>query len=1196
MTEQELKHIFRQPYSFSNWKPLYEQIFPKVEFFIQPVKLVENSNLTVDFLHRGNVILTDNKKLAILEAKVVKNKNITKNRVELRNITVDYIDQYKHHGILIVYYSEDVNQKDYRFSFITRYFEYTSEGDLIKNQTHPKRFTYVLGENESCTTAAKRFMVLSDKRKMLKLELKDTIEAFSVETLTKEFYKKYYFFFLNFCHYIVKTNYSKTIFSLPTLEELFETTRCVELNKQQKELVLQAENKPIRDFVKRLLGRIVFLHFLQKKGWLDCPANRKDWVGGDTNFMSHLYKNYPDKTHYHSKCLTELFFKTLNEDRSNKNDIFSVTGKRVPYLNGGLFEKDLQGTEQIDFPPDFFSELFDFFEQYNFTIDENSPDEHEVGIDPEMLGHIFENLLEENKDKGAFYTPKEIVQYMCQESLIQYLSENLSASAANLSVSTGPDRVSPVEISNFIRTQQFSGSLMKKENAVKLNELLDNIKICDPAIGSGAFPIGLLQEIYKAKSHIYPFLKTSKSFNPADVKKRIIEHSIYGVDIDKGAVDIARLRFWLALVVDEEIPQPLPNLDYKIMQGNSLLERFENIDLSYFAKDEEVNYGIEDAQLDLFTNNPKNSQTNFNFIKNEKPKIDNLLHNYFKTSNRVEKADLHYQIDISILKNIKFNLHLHSENLHKQLIEQRKNLHNKLENLKSTIQIEKFLIKNTEYKKIVETENEIETLDIKFKQLINKQKTNERPYFLWHLFFKEVFDNGGFDIIIGNPPYIKEYTNKNAFDEFRNSEYYQGKMDLWYGFSCTMIDNLKENGLLCFIAQNNWTTSSGASILRNKILKETEIKIFTDFNNYKVFETAGIQTMVFLLQKKSPENKYGIKYSVLQKDDISKNQLINFLNFNTSNSFEQKFIYGMVSGNFYDKTITFNESKKDFILNKIQFCQNFTLDEKTEIAQGIVPNPDVVSSSGIIKIAIEIAKKYLIKQGDGVFVTEKDYLNNINEYEKQLIKPLYEPNQVEKYFLNKNYTKEIIYITKNEKEIDIPNIIKHLSKFKEIMEDRRENKLGRINYYQLHWGRDEKFFKEGEKILSVRKCATPTFVYTELPAYVMMSFNIIKSNQINLKYLVALLNSKLIEFWLKNKGKMQGNNFQLDKEPILNIPIYKPNITTQKPFITLVDTILSKKQTGEATAAEEAEIDRLVYELYGLSAEEIAVIEGKDVK
>lgn len=229
----------------------------------------------------------------------------------------------------------------------------------------------------------------------------------------------------------------------------------------------------------------------------------------------------------------------------------------MPYLNGGLFDKDNSFYNDIDFTADYFKNLLAFFEQYNFTIDENDPYDNEVGIDPEMLGHIFENLLEENKDKGAFYTPKEVVHYMCQESLIQYLRTHLPECTEDESPAT-------IALQNFIRKGETGDRTDRKtfmvQQAKRIEKLLDSVKICDPAIGSGAFPMGMLQEIYKAKTNL------DLTLDHTEVKKQIIQNCMYGVDIENGAVEIARLRFWLALVVDETTPHPLPNLDYKIMQ------------------------------------------------------------------------------------------------------------------------------------------------------------------------------------------------------------------------------------------------------------------------------------------------------------------------------------------------------------------------------------------------------------------------------------------------------------------------------------------------------------------------------------------------------------------------------------------------------------------------------------------------------
>jgi hypothetical protein len=346
---------------------------------------------------------------------------------------------------------------------------------------------------------------------------------------------------------------------------------------------------------------------------------------------------FDNKQQFHSQCLTKLFFNTLNTKRPK--NVFEIeglknrlNGSRVPYLNGGLFDEDKPiETQTIDFPKTYFEELLEFFSQYNFTIDENSPDDHEVGIDPEMLGHIFENLLEENRERGAFYTPKEVVQYMCKESTIQYLKNYFPENA---------------DVESFIRNHSVSEYLAERDNAIALNEKLDLIKVCDPAIGSGAFPIGILNEIFDAKRFIYPYLKTIEEFNPAKVKKNIIQKSIYGVDIEKGAVDIAQLRFWLALVVDETEPQPLPNLDYKIMQGNSLLESYEGIDLSKAALFDEPKVTV--VQSSMF----EESKKNYGFSEKNKANIKQLINDYFSEEVKEEKTRIHKAIDRIVLDHI----------------------------------------------------------------------------------------------------------------------------------------------------------------------------------------------------------------------------------------------------------------------------------------------------------------------------------------------------------------------------------------------------------------------------------------------------------------------------------------------------------------------------------------------------------------
>jgi len=248
-----------------------------------------------------------------------------------------------------------------------------------------------------------------------KLTLEDIERAFSVERLNKDFFKRYREFYERFTTHLLsseKAAATRTAFGIAVLADAKEQEKA---------------DKPVRDFAKKLLGRLVFLHFLQKKRWLGCRAGSTDWTGGEADFIAAFFekaKAAGEGDRFHSKYLTPLFFQALNTP-DRKGDLFPLTGSRLPYLNGGLFEEDAPALRALDFPPLLFEELLGFFAEYHFTIDENDPEDHEVGIDPEMLGHIFENLLEDNKDKGAFYTPKAIVQYMARESLRHYLETHL---------------------------------------------------------------------------------------------------------------------------------------------------------------------------------------------------------------------------------------------------------------------------------------------------------------------------------------------------------------------------------------------------------------------------------------------------------------------------------------------------------------------------------------------------------------------------------------------------------------------------------------------------------------------------------------------------------------------------------------------------------------------------------------------------
>jgi hypothetical protein len=336
-------------------------------------------------------------------------------------------------------------------------------------------------------------------------------------------------------------------------------------NEEFKDKVAKEHGIEVADFVKKLMGQIVFLYFLQKKGWLGVKLGER-WGSGDKRFMHNLFdKQYCEYANFYNDALEPLFYDTLNnKDRGNS----TVTNDqsysryfrcRIPYLNGGLFTPVYEWeTTKICIENKYFKDIFDVFDTFNFTVFESDPIEKEVAVDPEMLGKVFENLLEikDRRSKGAYYTPREIVHFMCQESLINYLISHSGYSEKrirNLMIAKDQEITRTEE---KLRVIEANSEL--KDIASKVDSLLRDVKICDPAVGSGAFPMGLLKEISSTRYYLNAhFLKQKNKFNNLlteyDIKKETLENCIYGVDIDSGAVEIARLRFWLSLVVEHDI-------------------------------------------------------------------------------------------------------------------------------------------------------------------------------------------------------------------------------------------------------------------------------------------------------------------------------------------------------------------------------------------------------------------------------------------------------------------------------------------------------------------------------------------------------------------------------------------------------------------------------------------------------------------
>jgi len=407
-------------------------------------------------------------------------------------------------------------------------------------------------------------------------------------------------------------------------------------------------------------------------------------------------------------------------------------------------------------------------------------------------------------------------------------------------------------------------------------------------------------------------------------------------------------------------------------------------------------------------------------------------------------------------------------------------------------------------------------------------------HFNWKKEFPKVFDKGGFDVIIGNPPYVKEYTNKSSFDNLHEHPIYQGKMDLWYFFGWIGLELIKKDfGYIGYIAPTNWITNFGASKFRNYFLDNGKLIDYVDFGDFKVFEDAGIQTMIYIMKSSKQNENYTFPYSKLLQRKSSPNDVKLFLNKSKNEKFE--FFNSTINKvDFYDSYIQFNRKEIIEISNRIRNKGEIKLTTK-EIAQGIVPPQDFINKKSLSILGENF------NLGDGIFnLTMKEYDRlNLPINEREIVKPFYTSTELQRYIGDSINKLLIIYTTSKFKSIEeiekYPTIKTHLDKFKSVITSTNKP-------YGLHRARDEKFFN-GDKILSLRKCVKPTFTFTDFPTYVSQSYYIIKTDRVNLKYLTCLFNSKLIEFWLKYNGKMQGSNFQIDKEPLLDIPIKVPKNT-----------------------------------------------------
>lgn len=839
--------------------PFYVKIF-FVEVLREPAAdisdRIKNNDYHAAAFELGHFETPKGQMVGLYEVHVPQKAQLHRNRKALRDLLAN-VYRNDVDAALIVF----VQDSRWRFTYVSEIaVRDEATGKRVLKSTDPKRYTYLFGEGEKAKTAATQFSKLKKTGDLFKegLTLDALQEAFNVEKMSKAFFNEYRKHYGYFTAYLTGED---------------ENTKSVNKPSPFLASIFNGDKKNARDFVKKLLGRIVFMYFLEKKGWLGVPQD-KSWGEGDENFLSHLFQDTKHKEAFYSNVLVPLFYETLNTDR--KDELFKIDKQefskgnyhrlKIPFLNGGLFENDMPDTDELVFPEQLFQNLFLFFDQYNFTVYEDSPDEHTVAVDPEMLGHIFENLLEDNKDKGAYYTPKEIVHYMCQESLIEYLYTKLNPESTTTHQELGKaqtdlygnggkrgqlsltqqhgetkEKVKREWIEQFIKHQE-AANIAPFDREVLI--ALRNVKVCDPAIGSGAFPMGILMEIFHAVQTLFDLthdtvnevwkLGTGIQFNAAKVKSDIIQNSVYGVDIEKGAVDIARLRFWLSLVVDETKPQPLPNLDYKIVVGNSLLSKFEDevIDIEW-------NYTVSHGTAETKQ-----------IIMEQVNKLINLgtwQNAYYIQKGNKQKAQLE-------IRNLKIDILINQLTLNKISFQQN---NPKLGGFAPTA---KQIQKNLENQLVIAGYDK----NIKKLQAIKSDKDTKLEFFDWKLDFPEVMNEKvnkgetGFDIVIGNPPYIQLQSNQGALAKsLQNQGYetFERTGDIYTLFYEKGYQLLKRNGNLIFITSNKWMRAGYGESTRNFFATKTNPILLIDFAGQKIFDAVTVDTNILLFQKAPNQHK-----------------------------------------------------------------------------------------------------------------------------------------------------------------------------------------------------------------------------------------------------------------------------------------------------------------------------------------------------
>ena len=1110
------KEIIESKYNRESWQQLLHDIFlNKVTFHNSPGKVHVSSHLAKEALNLGYIKLSDGLTIAIYEVELADNVDIERNRRGIRDmLTTDW--RTNHAGAFMFCYRK--NESILRFSYVSETWGFNKQGEYEKISTDTKRYTYLLGEGRGCHTAIKQFGRLKESKQTLN----DITEAFSVETLTKQFYKDLFEWYQWAIDDSTQVTFPNNI-----------TTEDDDRDDVEKKVI-------------RMITRIMFVWFIKQK---DLVPNRFF----DIEYLSTILKEFdPYSTtvgNYYNAILQNLFFATLNraiEDEngntrkfasSTKRDIktlyryaemFSISEQEVinlfsevPFLNGGLFEcldktRYIDGVEQcynfdgfsrndarfadgrykhravvpniLFFEPE--KGLLSILSRYNFTIEENSPEEQQVALDPELLGKVFENLLgaynPETKEtarnqSGSFYTPREIVNYMVDESLIAYLGNN-----------------------DFVRSlfsYDFTFDKAKSNEYLKIADKLKAVKILDPACGSGAFPMGLLNRMIDILERISP------NEDIYELKLSVIENCLYGCDIQSIAAQITKLRFFISLICncEKDASKPnfgiptLPNLETKFVSANSLIAKKK-----------------EDIQLNLFKSEE---------IESIKKELHQIRHLHFSAKSTSTKHRLREK-DLA---------------LREELIE------------------------------LLSDENNFASDDAKQLAEWNPYDQNDTSSFFDPEWMFGVAD--GFDIVIGNPPYIQLQNNGGELAKlYEGCGYstFDRKGDIYCLFYERGWQLLKKGGHLCYITSNKWMRAGYGEKTRDFFANKTNPLLLIDFAGVKIFESATVDTNILLFSRANNQHKTTCAITNRQNKDSVKN---------LSDFVQQQ-----------DMVCDFSTSDSWVILSPIEQ----SIKRKIEAVGTPLKDWDINIYRGVLTGCNEA---FIIST-----VKRNEILANCQTEEErkrtdELIRPILRGRDIRRYsyewaelwliatFPSRHYNIE-----------DYPAVKQYLLSFgMERLE--QTGKVHNVNGERIKSRKktNNKWFETQDSISYWEDFIKPKVIYPNMTKYMPFVFDnkmyltnqkcfIITGKYV--AYLTAFFNSSLFKYCFRDSfPELQGGTRELSKIFFDKIPVYEVSDTQNLQFQDAVEDI--QKEYNKQKAQR---IDSMLFDLYSLTAEEREVI------